>query len=161
MKTFISLIFISNICLCNPSIEYSKFRSNLSFSESSKDWKSINTIGCIGLFQFTNETLASIGFEYVTTEKFKNNPYIFPKDSQYLAFDKLIMANYFSLKKYIVKYSGKIHNGIKISKAGILAAAHLGGEYRVRIYFDKGIDSVDKYGTKLSDYIKKFGGYKF
>lgn len=154
------ITLITNCCLSVYGSEYSKFRFRMQLVESSNDWKNTRNVGYIGLFQFDEKTLKSLGYN-ITFEDFKKKPYIFPKDSQLLAFDKLIMRNYFSLKKYIKKHQNTKFKGTKINKAGILAAAHLGGVNSVVLFFEKGVDKEDSNKTKLSDYMKMFNIYKF
>lgn len=67
------------------------------------------------------------------------------------------MRNLFKRRKYS-KYLGRTINGIEITISGLVAGAHLKGIGGVRKFL-KGKDNADAYGTKISEYIKKFGGY--
>jgi len=67
------------------------------------------------------------------------------------------MRNLFKKRKYS-KYLGKTINGIEITISGLVAGAHLKGLGGVRKFL-KGKDNADAYGTKISEYIEKFGGY--
>jgi hypothetical protein len=53
---------------------------------------------------------------------------------------------------------GKTINGIEITLSGLVAGAHLKGLGGVK-QFLQGKDNEDALGTKISEYIKKFGGY--
>ncbi len=63
----------------------------------------------------------------------------------------------FKKRKYS-KYLGKTINGIEITISGSVAGAYLKGLGGVRKFL-KGKDNADAYGTKISEYIEKFGGY--
>jgi len=67
------------------------------------------------------------------------------------------LRNLFKKRKYS-KYLGKTVNGIEITISGLVAGAHLKGLGGVRKFL-KGKDNADAYGTKISEYIEKFGGY--
>jgi hypothetical protein len=73
--------------------------------------------------------------------------------------DRLLTENYKSLKRYIDKYDGKVVHGIRITKSGILAAAHLGGAGNVSRWFRRG--TKPKMGTEhaITTYMKKFSNY--
>ena len=55
---------------------------------------------------------------------------------------------------------GKKKNGIKITLSGLLAGAHLLGPSNVKKFLDYGYVKKDDYGTPITEYIEKFGGYK-
>jgi hypothetical protein len=71
----------------------------------------------------------------------------------------LLRSNYKNLKKYIEKYDGKKLHGIKVTKSGILAAAHLGGAGNVRKWFRRGIEFKDGNGTRITSYMRLFSDY--
>jgi hypothetical protein len=130
------------------------FLGAIGLKESSNDYKSVNRLGYMGRYQFGKKTLNSLGIK-VSRKEFLNNP-----ELQEQAMDKLLQANYNSLKKYIDKYEGKVLHGVLITKSGVLAAAHLGGAGSVRRWFRKGIDFKDANGTSITKYMNKFNGYK-
>jgi outer membrane receptor for Fe3+-dicitrate len=70
-----------------------------------------------------------------------------------------MLANYKLLRRYINKYNGTIVHGVLVTKSGVLAAAHLGGVGNVRKWFRRGIEFKDANGTKITSYMKQFGGY--
>lgn len=133
---------------------YSDFLNDIGMMESSGRYYVVNTYGYMGKYQFSNNTLKSLGI-IVGKKEFLNSPEI-----QEIAMNKLLRANKYTLRKYITKYSETTVRGIKISESGILAAAHIAGAGNVKKFFDKGQDFKDGYGTKLTDYLKKFYGYK-
>ncbi len=130
------------------------YKEAIGFKESQGEYKKINTIGCMGKYQFGMETLKSVGIN--NSSSFLNNPKLQEK-----AFVALLAKNKWELKEVIEKYDGTVLNGIKITESGILAAAHLGGVGSVKKYFrSSGKRYIkDAYGTSIRSYIKAFGGY--
>lgn len=140
--------------------EFTLFVNYLGYKESRNDWKAINSINCIGEFQFAYPTLKELGYEHITPIKFKTDPSIFPKELQLKVLRELIKVNEIRLTKYNI-YIGKTINDILITKAGLLGACHLGGPSSVGLYLTSNgvIDKQDIYGTKISDYIREFNSY--
>lgn len=66
------------------------------------------------------------------------------------------------LKPYIKQYTGKTIAGIKITKAGILAGAHLVGHAEVKRFLETNGDEVpfDGNQTPVTKYMKKFQNTK-
>jgi hypothetical protein len=92
--------------------------------------------------------------------KFKNKGTDFwPEHKQDLAMKQLLKNNKAYLGDYIDKWVGKKKKGIKITLSGLLAGAHLLGPSNVKDFLDKGKIAKDGYGTPITEYIKKFGGY--
>ena len=98
--------------------------------------------------------IKSIGIK-VTREEFLANPQL-----QEEAMNRLLNANYKSLKRFIDKYEGKNLHGVTVTKSGVLAAAHLGGAGAVRKWFRKGHNFKDANGTSIVKYMTKFSGYQ-
>jgi hypothetical protein len=122
-------------------------------SESSNRYNVVNRLGYMGRYQFSYTTLKALGYN-ITRKEFLNNP-----DIQEEAMDRLLTENYKLLKKYIDKYDGKVVHGIRITKSGILAAAHLGGAGNVSRWFRRGTNFRDGNGTAITTYMKKFSNY--
>jgi hypothetical protein len=140
--------------------EFSRFIDRLKQKESGDDWTRINQIGCIGSFQFTQETLRFLGYAGITPERFKQDPGIFPYQEQLRALKALIRTNEQQLGKYM-GFIGKTVNGTMITRAGIIAGAHLGGIVGVMMYLSSGghINNKDINSTSIQDYIREFQGY--
>lgn len=138
---------------CNK--ELNGFIDQLGFDESRHDWLQINEIGAFGEFQFINSTLREIGYGHITLRKFKLNPYTFPKEMQREAVESLINYNSIIMWPWIDKYDGKVINGVKITKAGILAACHLGGPYSTILFLDSNgiINRRDIFKTTIGHYL--------
>ena len=133
---------------------HDKFLEDLGFRESSGNYKAVNQFGYLGKYQFGRKTLNAINMKHISNHQFLSSP-----ELQEEAMQRLMLANYKTLKRYIKKYNGTIVHGILITKSGVLAAAHLGGAGNVRKWFRRGIVFKDANGTKITSYMKKFGGY--
>ena len=108
----------------------------------------------MGKYQFGNQTLKGLGINVSKTE-FINNPAL-----QEEAMLMLLTHNKKKLKRYIKKYEGTVVHGVFITESGILAAAHLAGQGNVRKFLRNGFVFKDGNGTKMTSYMKLFGGYK-
>ncbi len=130
------------------------FKEALAYKESEGKYKTINTLGYLGKYQFGKETLKSIGI-YNTTS-FLNSP-----SMQEKAFVALLEKNKWELKDEIEKYTGRMVDGVWITESGILAAAHLGGAGSIRRFLNSnGSRKIkDQYGTSIKSYLRDFGGY--
>jgi hypothetical protein len=140
--------------------QFQKFISKLQFIESSGNWKSINKLGCIGLFQFAPGTLKWLGHPEITPEAFKINPEIFPPSMQVQVLNELIKANEKGLKSCFA-YIGKVVNGVKITKAGLIAGAHLSGVGGVTAFLESSgqTNRHDINSMTVQKYIKAFSEY--
>ena len=130
------------------------FKQAIGFRESENKYKTVNSLGYLGKYQFGIETLKSVGI--YDRSAFLNSP-----ELQEKAFVALLAKNKWELKKEIEKHEGTIINGIRITESGILAAAHLGGAGSVKKFFRHNgkRNFRDAYGTSITSYMKKFGGY--
>ncbi len=130
------------------------FKQAIGFIESENKYKKVNSLGYLGKYQFGIETLKSVGI--YDSSAFLNSP-----ELQEKAFVALLSKNKWELKKEIEKHEGTIINGIRITESGILAAAHLGGAGSVKKFFryNGKRNFRDAYGTSITSYMKKFGGY--
>ncbi len=131
------------------------FKEALAFKESQGKYSKVNTLGYLGKYQFGTQTLKSIGIH--DSLSFLNNPKLQEK-----AFIALLAKNKYELRNEILKYSGRVISGVRITESGILAAAHLGGVGSVKKFLkSNGQRQVkDNYGTSVKSYMKMFGGYE-
>lgn len=137
------------------------FLKDLAFKESSGDWKSINRLGYIGLYQFGGIALKEVGLDgKVSAEAFRKNPGIFPPEMQHEKMKELMAKNWHYMRSQHDRVGDTI-DGIKITKSGMIAAAHLVGAKSVRKYIKSNgsVNKADANGVKVSDYMSKFGGY--
>jgi len=137
--------------LVQPS--HQQFLEAIGHRESSNNYSVVNEFGYMGRYQFGGATLKGLGID-VTKEEFINNHRL-----QERAMHMLLSHNQKKLKRYIKKYDGKIVHGILITESGILAAAHLAGQGNVRKFLRNGFVFEDGNGTKMTSYMKQFGGY--
>lgn len=130
------------------------FKEALAVKESDGDYKSVNSYGYMGKYQFGKGTLKYIGLK--NTKDFLNNPALQEK-----AFVAYVQKNKWILRKEIQKYAGKKMRGILITESGILAAAHLGGAGAVQDFLrsNGAVSFVDGYGTDIKAYLKAFANY--
>lgn len=143
-------------CIVSPKLgkSFVGFKEALAFKESRGDYKTINTLGYLGKYQFGKETLKLIGV-YNTT-KFLYDPQLQEK-----AFIANAMRNKWILRRDIKRFVGKYIDGVLVTESGILAAAHLAGPGSVKKYLRSygALGFTDAYGTTVRNYMKKFSGY--
>tara|TARA_B110000444_G_C18833569_1_gene594617 strand:+ start:35 stop:634 length:600 start_codon:yes stop_codon:yes gene_type:complete len=137
--------------LVQPS--HQQFLEAIGHRESSNNYSVVNEFGYMGKYQFGKATLKGLGIN-VTKEEFITNPKLQEK-----AMHMLLSHNRKKLKRYIKKYEGQIIHGVLITESGVLAAAHLAGQGNVRKFLKNGFVFEDGNGTKMTSYMKQFGGY--
>jgi hypothetical protein len=141
------------------NVEFRLFITHLGLIESSNQWKIINPIGCMGKYQFTQATLERLGYMGITPQRFKDNPDIFPESIQEQAMRELVKSNQKQLTKSF-QYIGQIINGVRITKAGLLAASHLAGVGGVQRYLTTSHNATDINGTSVQKYLREFQEYQ-
>jgi len=161
-----------------------QFIDSIAKKESNNNWKAYNEFGYIGKYQFGRSALEEVGHNHVTFNDFVENPEIWPEAEQDKAMLKYMKIHEKYLSEYINEYAGReiqyhyidsietytevcldsISNmdsiiSIKITKSGIIAAAHLSGVRGVKNFFNKGLNPSDKFGTRLTDYLINYAGF--
>ena len=133
---------------------YIGFKEALAFKESSGNYFRTNTLGYLGKYQFGIGTLQLMGV--YNASRFLNDPVLQEK-----VFYTNLSRNKWILRKDIERYSGKRIRGIQVTESGMLAAAHLAGPGNVQKYLRSWgrYNTMDAYGTRISNYLKKFSGY--
>ena len=133
---------------------YVGFREALGFKESRGNYKTINSFGYMGKYQFNINTLKMIGV--YNADRFMNDAKL-----QEQAFSAYTSRNKWILRRDIKRYVGKNIGGVKVTESGILAAAHLAGAGNVKKYLRSGGANgfSDAFGTSIRYYLKKFSGY--
>lgn len=133
---------------------YNGFKEALAFKESQGRYQVVNTLGYLGKYQFGRSTLKLIGVS--DTDDFLNNASL-----QEQVFELNVARNKWILRRDIKRFNGKRIGGIEITESGIIAAAHLAGAGNVKKYLRSygQKDVADAYGSTISYYMKKFGGY--
>lgn len=133
--------------------DYDDFLVALGHRESGNRYDVVNKYGYMGRYQFGSATLKGLGIK-VSKEEFLDSPSL-----QDYAMKKLLLHNRKKLRKFIIKYEGKVVNGIHITESGVLAAAHLAGAGNVKKFFNRGYEFKDGFGTKMTSYMVQFNGY--
>jgi hypothetical protein len=140
-------------------LNYKQFKKTLAKYESNCNWKEYNRFGFIGKYQFGKSALDATGYGHINFESFKSNPYLFSEKDQEIAMDVLLNINETVMQKSINRYVGFIMlDSIRITRPGILAAAHLAGPANVKEFLDSygQKNARDRMGTNISDYLNIF-----
>lgn len=142
-------------------LEFERFVTDLGRRESGNNWLCINRFGYFGEWQFAESTVRYLGYKQVTLKKFREDPSIFPPELQRKALESLIKVNLYLMRDY-EQYIGDVINGVTITRSGMIAAAHLGGNMSVKKYLSSGgkLDKKDALGTAVSNYMRKFADYE-
>ena len=147
--------------------DYKDFIQALGARESGNKYDCENAYGFLGRWQFGKPRLYDAGYSLDNwSPKFRPKERLISKqyflDNVGNIQDKVMLWHVWNLLEQIEKkysdYYGKKINGITITLSGLIAGAHLKGMGGVK-QFLKGKDNADALGTKISEYIKKFGGY--
>ena len=108
-----------------------------------------------------NQSLTSKDVTFFRT-KFRGKGLSFwPEKKQDQAMIQLLKNNFDYLGDYTKKYKDAFKKGIRLTISGMLAGAHLLGPKAVKDFISSVIIKKDGNGTPITEYIKKFGGYKF
>lgn len=134
---------------------HNKFLEDIGFRESSGNYHAVNQFGYLGKYQFGRRTLDALGYDSISNREFLEN-HSLQEEAMYA----LLSHNKHILRRQIKEYVGQTINGIYITESGILAAAHLAGPGNVKKFFRKGYEFHDGNGTKMTEYLAKFSGYK-
>jgi hypothetical protein len=144
----------NRIIRSNPT-ELEKFLDHVAERESNNTPTVINRYGMLGKYQFSPLTIKGLGYT-ITKEEFLQNAEL--QDSVMVDY---MRANNRELEDLIKRYEGRIFKGVKITRSGLLAAAHLAGSGGVRNYFnsDDPHGRKDGNGTSVRDYLSEFNQY--
>ena len=132
-------------------------------SESSGNAGILTDIGggrtVAGAYQFSEPRLKE--YKKASGEDFSQDDFLADPDLQARVMDwheQDIMD--YVMNKGLDQYMGQDVRGVQIDPAAVLAMAHLGGRSGMRQFIETGgeYDPADKFGTKISDYGKKFSG---
>jgi hypothetical protein len=124
--------------------------------EGKGNYQIVNTRGYLGLYQFHESTLRTIGIK-TSKSKFLHNPEL--QDSAMVV---LLHHNSTILHRVIHRWAGHWYKGVYLTKSGLLAGAHLVGPggvlswlYPTKYHYR----TSDGNGVHVSYYVKKFAGY--
>ena len=140
--------------------ELDKYAHHLAYKESHNNRKVINDYGYMGAFQHGTAILSDFGLD-ITPEAFRADSSIFPPDLQYKVIMAQIKVHTIRLRRFDA-WIGHEVGGVVITRAGMLAACHLGGYGAVKAYIrsNGAIDRADANGTSISDYMREFSIYE-
>ncbi len=145
-------------CCIDPELgfNFDKYAKVVEFKESGGNPKAVSKSKLyVGLYQFGDIAFKEIGEKNVSVKKFIADPSIFPKDAQLSALKRLACKNAKYLETEINRFDGKYVHGYKITKAGILAAAHHIGFKRVKTFLYTGKVARDGSGVPVTTFLKK------
>jgi hypothetical protein len=142
--------------------ELVRFYKDFGKIESNNNYDTVNCIGYCGRFQFGERARKDLGINDFTVKDFRRNPKVWPAKEQDIAMLNYMRINNERLRPYFFLINRRIH-GVKITRSGLLAAAHLGGSKHVIEYLkSNGKDNfVDKFNTSVECYLKAYANYNF
>jgi hypothetical protein len=149
-------VYIPNGVVRSEPTELEKFLDHMAQRESDNTPHVVNRFGMMGKYQFDPRTIKVLGFN-ISKNQFLRNPEL--QDSVMV---KYMRENNSLLDRIIENYEGKKFKGIRITRSGVLAAAHLAGAGNVKKYFSNGDmhGRTDANGTSIRDYLEEFNKYK-
>ena len=141
----------------------SDFRKAMRLSESSGDMGILNDISggrtVAGGYQFSEPRLRDymnkMGVEF-TVEDFAKDPALQETVMDWHEQDIMDLA----MERNLDRFIGTEVGGVQVTPSAIVGMAHLGGNGGMRDFLVSGgkNDQIDNYGTRISDYGKKFTG---
>jgi hypothetical protein len=135
--------------------EMEKFIHQISLRESGNKRTAVNKYGMMGKYQFAWSTVRMLGYK-ITQKQFLANAKL--QDTVMVSY---MRENNRELGGIIRRFNGKIFKGIYITRAGILAAAHLAGSTNVKQFFANADYNgrTDANGTSIRNYLTEFNKY--
>jgi hypothetical protein len=159
---------------------YAEWLRALGQNESGNNYAFVSSLGYLGRFQFGEEALQAIGFYHGDA-----TPWAI--DFQGAWTDKVHALGVWDKASFlassaaqdaagqawfgkihedasaidVLKYEGQVVAGIPVTMSGILAGAHLVGVWNLKSFLETGgaVNVRDGYGTPVSEYLQRFGGY--
>jgi hypothetical protein len=149
-------VYVPNSVVLSEPTELEKFLDHMAERESDNTPYVVNRFGMMGKYQFDPRTIRVLGFN-ISKNQFLRNPEL--QDSVMVSY---MRANNSLLDRIIDSYEGKKFKGVRITRSGVLAAAHLAGAGNVKKYFSDGDihGRTDANGTSIRDYLEEFNKYK-
>lgn len=144
----------NGIVLSRPT-ELERFLRHIGERESNNTVHIVNRFGMMGKYQFSPQTVRWVLGE-VDQRVFLGNA-----ELQDTAMVRYMRKNNETLRDLISRYEGTTFKGVRVTRAGILAAAHLAGPGGVRHYFASNdqFGRKDANGTSVKDYMELFADY--
>lgn len=149
--------------------KFREFARDIGLRESGGRYDAINKWGFLGKYQFGKARLTDLGLmkkinengttKFVWTEGLSTQKFLSSPEIQEWTFEESCRRWLVFIQKNFRDYIGKTINGVYITESGLVAGLHLLGPGGVRRFLEKGYDGTDALGTKISEYIERFGGY--
>lgn len=146
------------------------FYEALALRESKNDPQCVNEYGFMGLYQMGQRALRDVGYMYMASnnrwtgkngircqQDFLGSRSV--QDSAIREYHQLVWNNY--LSEDVKNAVGSTVKNIRVTKSGIVAAAHLVGQEGIKDFIRSNgrNDKRDEIGTTCSEYLRQFGGY--
>lgn len=149
-------VHVPNGIVRSEPTELERFLDHMAERESDNTPHVVNRFGMMGKYQFDPNTIRVLGFK-VTSAQFLKNVQL--QDSVMVSY---MRANNMTLNNLIDRYEGRVFKGIRITRSGVLAAAHLAGAGNVQKYFSNNDANgrTDANGTSIRNYLEEFNKYK-
>jgi hypothetical protein len=147
--------YIPNRIVRSEPTELEKFLNHMAERESDNTPHVVNRFGMMGKYQFAPSTIRVLGFR-VSNRQFLSNPEL--QDSVMVAY---LRSNNKELNTLITKYENKKFKGVRVTRSGVLAAAHLAGSANVKLFFQNADwnGRTDANGTSIREYMQTFSIY--
>ena len=147
--------YIPNRIVRSEPTELEKFLNHMAERESDNTPHVVNRFGMMGKYQFAPSTIKVLGFR-VSNKQFLSNPEL--QDSVMVAY---LRSNNKELNTLITKYENKKFKGVRVTRSGVLAAAHLAGSANVKLFFQNADwnGRTDANGTSIREYMQTFSIY--
>lgn len=145
-----------DISIEQPKIDtFAIYAERIAHDESGGDPKAVKSTGSyVGLYQIGDLAFKDIGWK-MRVQDIRRNPSIFSEEVQLKALRAISKKNESYLAKHIAQYSGEIVRGVKITKYGILASAHLVGARKVKRFLSYGELAYDGNGVPVTHFMKR------
>ncbi len=158
---------------------YQQFMLDLGKNESGNNYEFSSSLGYLGRFQFGEEALKVIGFyggdstsaidfsgswtstaaaySVTSASSFLQSPAA--QDAAATLWFAKVHDDAASLG--LDTYVGRSIAGVLVTESGLLAGGHLVGVWNLKTYLETGgaVDTRDGYGTPVSEYVERFGGF--
>ncbi len=135
--------------------KFAEYAERIAHDESRGDPNAIKSTGSyVGLYQIGDLAFKDIGWE-LRVKDIRNDPSIFTREKQLKALRAIADKNESYLREHIKEYDGKFVHGVKVTKYGILASAHLVGARKVKRFLDNGEMAYDGNGVSVKHFMNR------
>ncbi|HEY8571252.1 calcium-binding protein [Phenylobacterium sp.] len=160
---------------------FADFLTALGQNESGNNYGFVSSVGYLGRYQFGEEALEAVGFykghdgtgaidfiggwtaKAASYGVFDKTTFLASKAAQDAAAEAWFARVDADLKMLdLYRFEGQWIAGVKVTASGLLAGAHLSGVWALKSWLETGgaKEAWDPYGTTMSSYVSKFGGYE-